>query len=221
MVFCECFSTYHWSSGDFSTHFMMPSFSVSDKPIHTLSLMNEDMCLCAHKSSGVWTSSYIMTLSLIIWNFLIHKFGFLFCSLTFSPLYGGREVKNKSRFWKQNKKLQTQTQKTQNKITSQKTLRQIRQTGKGRYSLRQRHWFVNRLLAADWTRHLSIKMNRKNQNKNNSPIVYQRSGADGKIVCHFAFLKRLTWVQFRFCQTLFLPFQISYHIVKAFIFNRN
>uniref|UniRef100_A0A671KGU2 AP-3 complex subunit beta n=1 Tax=Sinocyclocheilus anshuiensis TaxID=1608454 RepID=A0A671KGU2_9TELE len=31
--------------------------------------------------------------------------------------------------------------KSENKLTSQKTQRQIRQTGKGRYSLRQRHWF--------------------------------------------------------------------------------
>ncbi len=33
---------------------------------------------------------------------------------------------------------------SENKTTSQKTQRQIRQTGKGRYSLRQRHWFGNR-----------------------------------------------------------------------------
>ncbi len=50
--------------------------------------------------------------------------------------------------------------KFENKITSQKTQGQIRQTGRGRYSLRQRHWFGNRLLTADWMRHLSIKVYR-------------------------------------------------------------
>ncbi len=46
--------------------------------------------------------------------------------------------------------------------TSQKTQRYIRQTRRGRYSLRQRHWFENRLLTADWTRHLFSKAFVKN-----------------------------------------------------------
>ncbi len=61
---------------------------------------------------------------------------------------------------------------SENKITNYKrkckykTTLQFRkhwQTGKGGCSLRRRHWFGNRLLTADWTRHLSIKMYRKSQ----------------------------------------------------------
>lgn len=37
---------YPLFSGVLSTHFMFPSFSISDKPIHTRSLTNEDMYLC-------------------------------------------------------------------------------------------------------------------------------------------------------------------------------
>jgi len=46
---CECFSTYPCFSVELSTHFMIPSVSMSDKPIHTLSFTNEDMNLCVKK----------------------------------------------------------------------------------------------------------------------------------------------------------------------------
>ncbi len=65
---------------------------------------------------------------------------------------------------KQNNKSENNNDKFENKITSQKTQRQIRQNRKRvGIVLRQRHWFGNRLLTADWTRHLSIKVQEEPQ----------------------------------------------------------
>ncbi len=87
------------------------------------------------------------------------KYFFYYLYTTVPNLHWPRSAKQIT-----NNKLQTQMQILKN-ITIQKTqqFRKHWQTGKGGYSLRQRHWFGNRLLTADWTRHLSIKMYRRNQ----------------------------------------------------------
>ncbi len=126
--------------------------------------------------------------------------------------YGGWEVQNKSRFRKQNNN-------PENIITSQKTQRQIRQTGRGRYSLRQRHWFGNRLLTADWTRHLSIKVYRTRRSTADSaeasaPVVQMINLVSSSFWCDRPVVRSCLLPNFFF--SLFKS-----RIVKAFIFNKN
>jgi len=53
--------TYPCFSGELSTHFMTPSFSVSDKPIQTLFVVNEDMNLWVNKNRNKCDSSHSLT----------------------------------------------------------------------------------------------------------------------------------------------------------------
>ncbi len=131
------------------------------------------------------------------------------------------DSENKITNYKRKCKSKKQNNNPENIITSQKTQGQIRQTGRGRYSLRQHHWFGNRLLTADWTRHLSIKVYRTRSStaesvKSSAPVVQMVDLMSLSFWCDRPAVRSHLLPNF-----FFLPFQISYRIVKAFIFNKN
>ncbi len=105
---------------------------------------------------------------------------------------------NKITNYKRKRKSKKHNNNPENIITSQKTQRQIRQTGRGRYSLRQRYWFGNRLLTADWTRHLSIKVQEEPEEAQQSLLNHQMINL---LSCVFDAIDQ--WFDPVFCQTFF------------------